>query len=90
MVAKNSPTPGNPRKGVVLDTPSRTITSRVPHDFSLAIDEASASLGMSKSEFIRRGIRSVYKAIMTALQVTAEDVGNVQVGVPVAEGVETF
>ncbi len=90
MVAIVSSITGNPRKGVILDTPSRTITSRVPHEFSLVIDEASSALGMTKSEFIRRSIRSVYEAVMAAMQASVEDVGSVQAEVSIAEGIETF
>ncbi len=90
MVATVSSTPGIPHKGVILDTPSRTITSRVPHEFSLIIDEASAALGMNKSEFIRRSIRSVYEAVIAAMQAAVEDMGSVQAEVSLTEGVESF
>lgn len=85
-----SSTSGAPHRGVILDTPSRTITSRVPYDFSIIIDEASSVLGMSKSEFIRRSIRSVYEAVMAAVQDSAEEMGSVQAEVSIAENVETF
>lgn len=90
MVEVVSSTLGSPRRGVILDMPSRTITSRVPQEFSLVIDEASSVLGMSKSEFIRRSIRSVYEAVMAAMQTPVEEVGSVQAEVSVAEGVESF
>lgn len=81
---------GTTHRGVILDTPSRTITSRVPHEFSAATDEASATLGMSKSEFIRRSIRSVYEAVIAVMQSSAEEVVSVQAEGGVVEGIQSL
>ena len=81
---------GQHRKGVILDSPSRTITSRVPAEFSSVIDEVSARLGMSKSEFIRRGIRSIYEVVLMLDTASIDSVGSVQAEVSSAESVESL
>jgi len=85
-----SSTPGTMRKGVVLDTPSRTITSRVTYEFSAVTDDASAAFGMSKSEFIRRSLRALYRTLITVMQESMNNMGGVQSEVSMVEGVETF
>ncbi len=52
-------------KGVILDEPPKVLTARVRPEFSNVIDSVSMSLGMSKSEFLRRALRAVFDTVAT-------------------------
>ncbi len=81
----------NTHRGIILDTPSRIITSRVTTALSGVIDEVSSELGMSKSDFIRQSIRSLYKTILEVMQITSiKDMDGVHAEIAVVEGAESL